>query len=347
MLLNGYTILSLFLCGIRLLIGLTATGRLLWLRKVSAPGAALLNRSKLEDNSYLLFLMMGTLLALNTFSWLFLYMLLQSYVSEWGSVMCIYGVLQIGHGSSGVDAYLPGVAVALQWSKPILVFISGVALSLYAVNRKSVTAPLTTKILNTLMLLGFVTVLDAVLEAAFVVIPRADTLPAASCCSARVDAIGQTSRSIAIGFVDDSMHTFVTCLYVLSNLGIILTLFWAVLHTSAVKWRAAMRFIFLGAVASLPINVLFLVDVAAPSILSLPFHHCPYDLIGFAPESVPGVALFVLGAFFVGWGTITVELGRMEETSLILPGFAARMLFAAMICYTCSLTILLVEWGFA
>src|SRR3712207_8430081 len=42
---------------------------------------------------------------------------------------------------------------------------------------------------------------------------------------------------------------------------------------------------------------LFLVEEAAPALLGLPYHHCPYDLIPQAPEAVVAVGLFLAGCF--------------------------------------------------
>src|SRR5256885_11838408 len=142
MILNAYAILNVFLALVRLLSGLRVIGLVIraWLmgRKPLAPES----RKELEDRGSLLFLMAFLLLGLDLVSWPLLYLLLQSYVTEWPGVMCIYGVTQIGTGSTGVSRFLPGLLKFLQLTKPALVFCSGAWFTLYLINRRTQTAPL-------------------------------------------------------------------------------------------------------------------------------------------------------------------------------------------------------------
>ena len=52
------------------------------------------------------------------------------------------------------------------------------------------------------------------------------------------------------------------------------------------------------------VSALFLVEIAAPRLLRLPYHHCPYDLLPRVPESVVMMGLFAAGFFAVGWAWV-------------------------------------------
>ena len=98
MILNGYAVLLLLMNLVRLplalivmMLGLSALRRIHGRLQPE-------HRKSLEDRSYLLVMLAIWLVGLNILSWPLLYWLLQSYVSEWSDVMCIYGVTQIGNG---------------------------------------------------------------------------------------------------------------------------------------------------------------------------------------------------------------------------------------------------------
>src|SRR5207244_3006384 len=73
------------------------------------------------------------------------------------------------------------------------------------------------------------------------------------------------------------------------------------------------------AAAVLSASVLLLVEVASPTLLHLPYHHCAYDLIPRVPESMVAVTLFLAGCFFLGWACVARWLGRCPETEPLLP----------------------------
>src|SRR5207248_2412367 len=106
--------------------------------------------------------------------------------------------------------------------------------------------------------------------------------------------------------------------YYAANLGMILAL-----ALCAWLWRRrpaplSLLPLLLGASLALAVNAVFLVEVAAPRLLHLPFHHCPYDLVPQAPEGVLAVALFLLGTFAVGWAGVVGWGGRSSEAAPFL-----------------------------
>jgi hypothetical protein len=99
----------------------------------------------------------------------------------------------------------------------------------------------------------------------------------------------------------------------------------------------------IGAVISLAVNSVFLVEVAAPRLLHLPYHHCPYDLVPKAPESLVAVALFLGGCFCVGWACVAGWLGKVSEAALFAQDAVRALLHLAFLGYLWSLLMMSVE----
>src|SRR5207248_823731 len=75
-----------------------------------------------------------------------------------------------------------------------------------------------------------------------------------------------------------------------------------VLALMAARWARGLRnswlaLLALGAALAVPVAAVFLIDIAAPILLHLPYHHCPYDLVPQVPEAIVAVALFLCGTF--------------------------------------------------
>jgi hypothetical protein len=99
----------------------------------------------------------------------------------------------------------------------------------------------------------------------------------------------------------------------------------------------------IAATISFPISFLFLIEVAAPAILDLPYHHCPYDLLPKAPEAVVAVCSYLLGMFAVGWAGLTAWLADCPETRSFLSDEIGGLLRLALFGYTGALAMIYVE----
>jgi hypothetical protein len=348
MIVNAYAVLDAFLSLLRLglsviVVGLGFSAWWQWLRY----GLADESRNSLEDRCYLLFLLAGLLLALNVLAWPLFYLLLQSYVPEWPGVMCIYGVTRIGTGSLGPSRFLPTLVTALQVSKPALVFASGAWFVIYLVNRSTATGLLTGKVLVLVLLAGMLAVADASAEIAYLVIPKKEVFLSAGCCTVPFDDESQSSRNLPdiLGAEQQTSHLYGA--YYVGNGILILVLAGLGRLSRRQVHRGWLALLLVGAVMSLVVNGAFLVEVAAPRLLHLPYHHCPYDLVPQVPESVLAVALFVAGAFAVGWACVAAWLGKAPETQPFLAGLVARLLFLSCLAYLGSLMMMSLELALA
>jgi hypothetical protein len=346
MILNSYAVLLAFVALLRLGLGLLVVGlgALAWralARPVTAEG-----RTELEDRGYLVFLLALLLVGLDLASWPLLYLLLQSYVPEWqGKVMCIYGVTQIGKGSLGPARFLPGLLEFLQLSKPALVFAGGAWFVLYLLNRRTPTGPLLNRLFVVLLPLGALAAADAGAELAYVAIPKKEVFVSAGCCTG--DAEGGAARFLPPILVSDAGRPWLYRAYYGANLGLLLALLAATRRRHAAPGPYGMALLLLGGLAVLATSAVFLVEVAAPTLLHLPYHHCAYDLVPQAPDAVVAVALFVAGCFFLGWACVARWLGRSRETEPFLAGAVRRLLRLSLAGFLMSLLMLSLELALA
>jgi hypothetical protein len=335
MILNAFSALDAFFCLLRLLLaGGVVVIAVHLLRAASAP-----NVKVWEDRSYLLMQTSLVLLGLNVISWPLLYAVLQSYVPQWKGVMCIYGVTQIGAGSMGASRFLPDLLASLQTIKPAIVFLGGGWMVTYLMHRQAHRLALLRPMLALVACFGALTVADAALEGTYLAIPKKEQSLDVGCCTVKDSAGEQAARWLPAG----SDARWVPWAFFGHGGFMVAGLLGAVWSGAISRFSvvAALAALSLG---SLPLGMLFLTETAAPAILNLPFHHCPYDLLTRAPESVVGIAAYVLGAFCVGWGCLASRLGR-SQSPLAASTLAGRLFFLAAIGYVAALVVMSLELG--
>ena len=342
MILNTYAVLMAFVALLRLLAGLLVLGVGLATWRARGRLAAPEGRTVLEDRGYLVFLLAVLLVGLNLVSWPLLYLLLQSYVPEWPGVMCIYGVTQIGKNTLGSSRFLPDLLRFLQLSKPALVFAGGAWFVLYLLNRRTRTAPLLNRLFVVLLPLGALAAADAVGELAYVAIPKKEILPPAGCCVSATDQ-GTAARFLPKILVGDAGPPWLTTGCYAVNLGLILGLFAATRRSKTAPGPLGLGLLFLGGGVGLALSGFFLVEVAAPTLLQLPYHHCAYDLIPQVPEAVVAIALFLAGFFFLGWACVAQWLGHCKETDPFLARAVRGLLKVSFWGYLASMAMLSLE----
>ncbi len=87
----------------------------------------------------------------------------------------------------------------------------------------------------------------------------------------------------------------------------------------------------------------FLTEIAAPSLLYLPYRYWVYVLIVQVPESLVGVVLFIRGAFSVGWSCVAGWFGACPETTHLLREDIRRLLLLGLFAYLRSAAMMSVE----
>jgi hypothetical protein len=205
----------------------------------------------------------------------------------------------------------------LQWSKPLLVFLTGCWFVLYLMNRRTRTAPLTRRVLVALALLGVVAIVDAAVEGAYLIIPKQEEFPDTGCCTAVLGSLDSMNR-LPPSSQSEGFGTRLQLSYYAVNLAMALTLTYCILRP---RWQPSSAWhavIVLGTLIALGVSQVFLREVVAPALLHLPYHHCVYDLVVQVPESVVGIGLFLLGVFAVGWSCGLGWFGQSVETTPML-----------------------------
>lgn len=345
MIVNSFSALDAFFCLLRMALAVGAVGMAAGaLAATGGKGTSLAadHAARVENRGYLLFQTSIVLLVLCVASWPLLYAVLQSYVSQWPGVMCIYGVMRVGAHSQGASSLLPTILQILQIAKPAIVFAGGAWFVLYLAHRQSASHALLRPMFVVLACFGLLAAADAALEGAYLVIPKTGQGLDSGCCTTTSTSAPQAARFLRSG----SDAGWVSWAFFGHSGGMV-----AALVTIVAGWRsrrrgAALAAMLLGAAVSLPLGLLFLTETLAPAVLGLPFHHCPYDLAPRAPESLLGIAAYILGAFCIGWAAVAYWLARKtggDFTGML----CARLLFLAAFGYAAAFTVLGIELAVA
>jgi hypothetical protein len=281
----------------------------------------------LESRTYLAGLLAYLLLGTSLASWAVLYLLLDSFVPQWKGAMCIYGVTQIGEGSQGIYRWLPKLVLLEQGLKPLLILATGAALVLYRFYRRLETRTLLPRVATILLLAALLASLDAGVELAYLAIPKRESLPNSGCCS--VSSLEHDSEALP----GPSEQRRMEWAYFMAQ-ALMALLVWRGARQAHGGW-GKLRLLTVAALAglALAISMQFLIHVASPALLHLPYHHCIYDLVAHVPEA--GVALLLLfwGTFCVGWAAVIGWLGRCAESAADLGGEVRGWLAYALLGY--------------
>lgn len=337
MIVNAYAILAAFLCLLQVLFGLLVIGSSLTSLRRWTLSPTLEQRQAVEERTYLQLLLALLLLGFNLASWPVLYLLLQSYVPSWPEVMCIFGVTRIGTGSLGSSRHLPWLLSTLQATKPLLVFLGGSWFVVYLANRGTPNAALMRRLLIWLLPLGLLSVGDALCEAAYLGIPKQEETLSVGCCTA---GLMDSSRFVPQSLLESGGRDVLTTAFFLCVGLLCLALFFSIRRGRF--QRGQLVGLLAGAAACLGLGVVFLVEVASPSLLQRP-HYCPYDLVDEVPESMLALVLFLLGSFSVGWATVVHGCARVSETRELLPSLIGRVLFLGLFGYLGSMVMVSLE----
>lgn len=344
MILNSYAVLDAFLSLLRLFFALFV----LWLGgRVAGGPTETADRQDWEHRSYLLYLVTILLVGLNVVSWPVFYLLLQSYVTEWPEVMCVYGVTRVGSDSVGASRFLPGLLRMVQATKPALVFLGGAWFVLYLVNRHTRTAPLTRRVVGVAVALGLLAAADAAAEAAYLALPKKEEMLSAGCCMGTFNAPGRISRFVPQALFGKRYRPWVLAAYYAVNGAMVLSVAGCWQAWRSRPARTWPLLLLAPALASLVVNAVFLVEVAAPTLLHKPGHHCPYDLLPQAPASMAAVALFFTGFFAVGWAWVAGWLGDTPEAWPFVGALVARLFALALVGYLGSVVVISIEMALA
>ncbi len=335
MILNALSITIMF-------IGVISAGLVVWggissfsLYRKWKKSTKLEDKSALEDRSYLVLLIMAVLLLIRLINWPLFYATLQSFIHDIEGAMCIFGVTQVK----------PGLTLFLEYLKPINFFLIGGWLILHALDRATKTAPLMGRKLLLLAILSIFVFVDSIGEILLMVRIAPGTL--VSCCTTVTDILDRPTRTTPESILGPQYAQSLKVLYFMTHLlligmmGLVLKL--KKLETPSSWRRAILAFLFLFALGNGILFVLSQIEVFAPQMMHLPFHHCLYCLWQYVPDSIVLYLLFILGTFSVGWGFTTELFGKIGEASELLPQYLRKIYWFGFSFLSASLAMLVIH----
>jgi hypothetical protein len=335
MILNVFSITEIFLALVSLILmawsGILSLILALRWRKSSQA----MERTQIEERSHLVLLVAVVVLGIRLFNWPLFYATLQSFIPEINGAMCIFGVTQV----------TPILTRISEIIKPIAFFLVGAWLLLHALDQSTQTSPLMGKKLLLLSMIGMVVIAENLLDIMLFLRIAPGTL--ISCCTTVTDILERPTRLVPTSILGPGYASMLpygsygSTIVLLLSLSLCLR---AMRHSSNPTWRRpVLGFLFFYAILNASLFLLAHIEVFAPKMMGLPFHHCLYCLWQYVPDSILMMFLFALGTFAAGWAFLLDMMGRMPETLDLLSKYLRRLYSLSIFCLTSSLVMLAVH----
>jgi len=164
-----------------------------------------------------------------------------------------------------------------------------------------------------------------------------------SCCTTVTDILDRPTRVVPRSALGPGYASILGYGYYISNILLVLILglsMWRLRSQSYPRWqRPVLGFIFLFALFNGALFVLSQIEVHAPKIMGLPFHHCLYCLWQYVPDTILMYLFFILGTFAVGWAFLLDLLGRTGETTDLLYKHLWMLYGFSIFCFAASMVM--------
>ena len=286
-------------------------------------------KASLEDRSYLVLLIMVIVLVIRLFDWPLFYVTLQSFISDIEGAMCIFGVTQVR----------PGLTRFLEFLKPVNFFLIGGWFLLHLLDRATKTSPLMKRKLLLLFILSLLVLIDSLGDIFLILGIAPESL--VSCCTTVTDISNRPTRTTPLSIFGPEYAQSLQVLFFITHLALIgfvgLSLKFKIFR------RPILGLLFLFAILNATLFLLSQVEVFAPAMMHLPFHHCLYCLWQYVPDSIVMYLLFILGTFSVGWGFLTELFGRHGDTVELLTVFLKKIYTFAFFFLSAFLILLIIH----
>jgi hypothetical protein len=329
MILNALSITMIFIGALSVLLAMWGgISSLVLYRKWGRPSAPE-EKASLEDRSYLVLLIMVIVLLIRLINWPLFYVTLQSFISDIEGAMCIFGVTQVK----------VGLTRFLEFLKPIIFFLIGGWLILHILDRATKTSPLIRRELLLLSVICLLVLIDSMGDILLMIGIAPESL--VSCCTTITDILNRPTRTTPQAFFGPEYAYPLQILFFITHLALIG--FVGVSLKSRVFHRPILGLLFLFAILNGFIFILSQIEVFAPKLMHLPFHHCLYCLWQYVPDSIVMYSLFILGTFSVGWGFTTDLFGKIGEASDSLPYYLRRIYWFAFFFLSAALVMLIIH----
>lgn len=317
-------LISLILMGWAGLLSLSLALR--WKRASSVE-----EKSEVEKRSHLVLLVAVVVLGIRLLNWPLFYATLQSFVPDIDGAMCIFGVTQVKRTLTGISEII----------KPIAFFLVGGWLLIHTLDQKTETSPLMGRKLFFLSATAVVVVAESLLDVVLMLKIAPGTL--VSCCTTVTDILDRPTRLVPQSTLGPGYASILGYGYYVGNillLAILVVLIWRLKPESYPKWqRSVLGFLFLLAILNGALFVLTQIEVHAPKIMALPYHHCLYCLWQYVPDTIFMYLFFVLGTCAVGWAFLLDLVGRTRETMDLLYRHIRMLYGFSVFCFAASMVM--------
>ena len=286
-------------------------------------------KSILEDRSYLVLLILVIVLMMRLINWPLFYATLQSFIPDLEGAMCIFGTTQVK----------PGLTRFLEFLKPINFFLIGGWLILHHLDRSTKTSPLMRRKLLFLSGISLFVLLDSFGDLFLMIGITPESL--VSCCTTVTDISSRPTRTTPTSIFGPEYAQSLQVLFFITHLSLMGFIGLNLKFKRFFRPLSGVIFLF-----SLFNTILFLlsqIEVFAPAMMHLPFHHCLYCLWQYVPDSTVMYLFFILGTFSVGWGFTTDLFGRYGDTVELLPVFLRKIYTFAFFFLSASLIMLIIH----
>ena len=335
MILNPFSIVMLLVASISTILGLYGSILLL---KVIVAGKRYPHTSKKhtgsETGTNRVISLATAVLVLNLFSYPFFYATLQSFVKDIEGTMCIYGVTQV----------LPLLCRFLEVIKPLIFFFIGQWLILHFLTRQNkTTGSLTSRKLKLLLGVSIGIVVESMGELIFFLSLPAGSHTPVTCCTSKIDSPERISAILSGYLLGHQYEQPLLLFYYLGNLFLLgmIGYFlrkrrWAI---RGVLRRRSVGLAFSVSLINLFLTALTVLEVIGPRLMNLPYHHCPYCLLQYVPDSSLMIGLFILGTYGIGWAFGLAMIFRDKESARNLSFYLDRLYRFSFCCFSLSLTM--------
>ena len=329
MILNALSIILIFIGVLSALLAIWGgISSLILYRKWKRPSRPE-EKTSLEDRSYLVLLIMVIVLLIRLINWPLFYVTLQSFISDIEGAMCIFGVTQVK----------VGLTRFLEFLKPTNFFLIGGWLILHFLDRATKTSPLMRKKLLLLSIIGLFVLIDSLGDIFLILGIAPESL--VSCCTTVTDILNRPTRTTPESILGPEYAQSLQVLFFITHLA--LMGFIGVSLKFRIFRRLILGLLSLFAILNAFVFLLSQIEVFAPRMMHLPFHHCLYCLWQYVPDSIAMYLFFILGTFSVGWGFTTELFGRHGETAGLLPIFLRKIYSFAFFFLSASLIMLVIH----
>lgn len=329
MILNALSITMIFIGALSSLLAIWGGISSLILYRKWERSSAPEEKSSLEDRSYLVLLIMVIVLMIRLINWPLFYVTLQSFIPDIEGAMCIFGVTQVK----------VGLTHFLEFLKPINFFLIGGWFILHTLDRATNTSPLMKRKFSLLSIIGLFVLVDSMGDIFLMIGITPESI--VSCCTTVTDILNRPTRTTPESILGPEYAQSLQILFFITHIALIG--FIGVSLKFKTFRRPILSLLFFFSLLNAILFLLSQIEVFAPAMMHLPFHHCLYCLWQYVPDSILMFSFFILGTFSVGWGFTTDLFGKIGEASDLLPNYLRKIYWFAFFFLSAFLIMLIIH----